>query len=240
MTAPTSNARDGEASFSEPTESAREPYTTIHARVVDAMREDVLSGALPDGSPLRQDQLAARYAASRIPIREALLQLEGEGLVKQQAHRGYRVSQLSLEEIAEEFDLRAMIESDLIIRAIPKLKRTHFAAARKVLDQLDGTNGEILDVGQWGQANWMLHNILLEPAGRDRTMRILHNLHRSGSRYVRMHMSMTEETKISADIEHRKLLKACVERDAHEARRVMSEHILTARDELLIVLAKSR
>jgi len=168
------------------------------------------------------------------------MQLEGEGLVKQQAHRGYTVSQLTLDEISEEFDLRATIESELIMRAIPNLKRPHFSAARRVLDQLEGKEDNALDVGQWGEANWLLHRILLEPAGRARTMRILHNLHRSGSRYVRMHMSLTDQTKASADLEHRKILKACMQQDILEARRLMSEHILVARDDLLIVLGKHR
>ncbi len=211
---------------------------TLHARIVDRLREDILSAQLPEGTALRQDRLAQRYGASRIPVREALLQLEGEGLVRQKAHHGYTVSRLSLSEIAEEFDLRAMLEADLITRSIPRLKRAHITAAREVLDRLDGTKGEVVDVRRWGELNWDLHRILLEPAGRDRTMRIIHNLHRSGSRYVRMQMSMNENTKTAADLEHRRLLKACADRDIHEARRVMAEHILHARDELLAAFAK--
>ncbi|WP_289150651.1 GntR family transcriptional regulator [uncultured Salipiger sp.] len=218
----------------------REAYPTLHARILDSLREDILSAALPEGTPLRQDQLAARYGASRIPVREALLQLEGEGLVRQQANRGYTVSKLSLSEISEEFDLRAMLESDLIMRAIPHLKRKHLADAKEVLDRLEGNHRETVDAREWGEQNWLFHRILLEPAGRDRTMRIIQTLHRSGGRYVRMHMSLTDSTKRGADQEHRRLLRACAERDVHEARRVMSEHILLARDELMVVLGDRR
>lgn len=216
----------------------RDAHTTLHARILDAMREDILSGTLPEGVPLRQDQLADRYGASRIPVREALLQLEGEGLVRQQAHRGYTVSQLSLSEISEDFDLRAMLESDLITRAIPHMTREHIAAAQEVIDKFEGSSAEAVDAREWGELNWTLHHILMAPAGRDRTMRIIHNLHRSSSRYVRMHMSLTTTTKALADQDHRRLLRACIERDIHEARRIMSEHILKARDELLDVLSK--
>ncbi|EAU48031.1 GntR family transcriptional regulator [Salipiger bermudensis] len=222
------------------TGTPRASYPTLHARILDSLREDILSGALIEGTALRQDQLASRYGASRIPVREALLQLEGEGLVRQQANRGYTVSKLSLAEISEEFDLRAMLESDLIMRAIPLMKRQHLSDAREVLDRLEGKGGKIVDAREWGEQNWLFHRTLLEPARRERTLRIIHNLHRSGGRYVRMHMSLTERTKEGADIEHRKLLRACAERDVHEARRVMAEHILLARDELLVVLGNRR
>lgn len=224
----------------EQAEEAPRVYPTLHARILNSLREDILSAVLPEGTPLRQDQLAERYGASRIPVREALLQLEGEGLVRQQANRGYTVSKLTPAEISEEFDLRAMIESDLITRAIPHLKRQHFNAAKEILDRLDGHPDQAVEPREWGELNWLLHKVLLEPAGRERTMRVVKNLHQSGARYVRMHMSLTDDTKKSADQEHRNLLRACMERDIHEARRVMSEHILRARDELVEVLGKQR
>jgi len=222
------------------TGTRHDSYPTLHARILDSLREDILSGTLVEGTALRQDQLASRYGASRIPVREALLQLEGEGLVRQQANRGYTVSKLSLAEISEEFDLRAMLESDLIMRAIPFMKRQNLSDAREVLDRLEGKDGNTVDAREWGEQNWLFHRLLLEPAGRERTLRIIHNLHRSGGRYVRMHMSLTDRTKQGADIQHRKLLRACAERDVHEARRVMAEHILLARDELLVVLGNRR
>src|SRR5215217_1329322 len=87
---------------------------TIASMTVEALRERILRGDYPDGEPLRQDALAEELGVSRIPVREALRQLEAEGLVTFNPHRGAVVSSLSLEEIAELFELRAEIECDLV------------------------------------------------------------------------------------------------------------------------------
>jgi DNA-binding GntR family transcriptional regulator len=90
---------------------------TVVDQVADALRARILSGGLPEGRQLRQETLAAELGVSRIPLREAFRRLEAEGLLTIAPHRGAVVSVLSLEEIAELFDLRAMIEPDLIARA---------------------------------------------------------------------------------------------------------------------------
>src|SRR4051812_530007 len=92
---------------------------TVAGMTVEALRERILRGDYPEGEPLRQDALADELGVSRIPVREALRQLEAEGLVTFNPHRGAVVSSLSLEEIDELFELRAKIESDLLRRAVP-------------------------------------------------------------------------------------------------------------------------
>src|SRR5260221_14622935 len=87
---------------------------TAAEAVAEALRTRILSGELREGFQLRQEVLAAELGVSRIPLREAFRQLEGEGLVTIVPHHGTLVSVLSVEEIGELFDLRAMIESDLI------------------------------------------------------------------------------------------------------------------------------
>ena len=94
---------------------------TIASMTVEALRERILRGDYPEGEPLRQDALADDLGVSRIPVREALRQLEAEGLVTFSPHRGAVVSTLSLDEIDELFELRAEIECDLLCRAIPKM-----------------------------------------------------------------------------------------------------------------------
>ncbi|MDZ7811031.1 MAG: GntR family transcriptional regulator [Arhodomonas sp.] len=173
-------------------------------------------------------------------MREALLQLEGEGLVTLSAHKGYTVTKLSLDEIRELFDLRALIEVDLLQRAIPRLQEHHIARAREVLATFD----EMLERGtqerDWGQLNWELHAVLYEPANRPRALAIVRNLHRNADRYLRLQLKLTSQTNERARAEHNRLVELCAAHDVVEASRLLNEHILAARDDLLAFLAERR
>ena len=63
---------------------ARAPlaHRTLAAGIADRLRQEILDGVHAEGTPLRQDELASAFKVSRIPVREALIQLEGEGLVE--------------------------------------------------------------------------------------------------------------------------------------------------------------
>ena len=101
-------------------------YKTRTEFVVDAIREKILKGEVKAGQPLRQAALAEDLDVSRIPVREALLQLEAEGLVKFQAHKGAIVTELNADHVDELFELRAMLEADLLARSIPNLTEEDF------------------------------------------------------------------------------------------------------------------
>ena len=101
-------------------------YKTRTEFVVDAIREKILKGEVKAGQPLRQAALAEELDVSRIPVREALLQLEAEGLVKFQAHKGAIVTELNAAHVDELFELRAMLESDLLARSIPNMNPEDF------------------------------------------------------------------------------------------------------------------
>ena len=108
---------------------------TVASMTLDAIRDGILHGIYTEGEPLRQDALAAELGVSRIPIREALRQLEAEGLVTFSPHRGAIVSILSLAEIEEVFDIRANLEPDLLRRAIPRLTTYQLDQADEILDR---------------------------------------------------------------------------------------------------------
>lgn len=213
---------------------------TMAAMLVDALRERILSFEIAEGAQLRQDSLASEFGVSRIPVREALLQLEGEGLVSQSAHKGYTVTALSLDEIREVFDLRAIIEADLLQRAIPAMSADDIAAARSVLAVFDDMLARKSEDADWGRLNWRLHAALYAPAGRAHTMRILQNLHRNADRYLRLQLHLTQGTNDRARAEHRRLVDLCERRDTREATRLLGEHILSARDDLLDFLERHR
>ncbi len=119
-----------------------------------------MRGDFPEGEPLRQDALADELGVSRIPVREALRQLEAEGLVTFSPHRGAVVSSLSLNEIDELFELRAEIECDLLRRAIPVATREAFRASDAKSSTNSATRSEPGSRSRWGPLNWHFHAAL--------------------------------------------------------------------------------
>lgn len=210
------------------------------AVLLEELRQRILSQDLAEGEQLRQDVLAAEFGVSRIPVREALLQLEGEGLVTLSAHRGYTVTRLSLEEIRELFDLRALIEVDLLRRAIPMMTDADINAARDVLATFDNMLERRIQERDWGGLNWRFHSTLYTPAGRPRALQIAQTLNRNGSRYIRLELKLTKSTNERAREEHGRLVELCAQRDTAEATRMLNEHILEARDDLIAFLSKKR
>lgn len=211
---------------------------TIASLAVEALRERILRGDYPDGEPLRQDALAEQLGVSRIPVREALRQLEAEGLVTFSPHRGAVVSSLSLEEIEELFDVRAEIECDLLRRAIPKTTREQLSMAIRVMDQFE----DALRAGEascWGTLNWHFHAALYAPAHRNFTLGVLQKLHQHSDRYFRMHVLLAHGGAKAA-AEHRAIATAVEEKDAKTASQLMRAHILDAGCSLLAFLKDQR
>ena len=211
---------------------------TLSGMTLDAVRDGILRGHYPEGEPLRQDAIAEELGVSRIPVREALRQLEAEGLVTFSPHRGAVVSTLSLREIMELFELRAQIEGDLIRRAVPLMSAEDHARAKEILNayELALRTGE---VAVWGALNWQFHSTLYAPSQRQFTLAILGKLHQHSDRYLRMQLALTHgETR--AKEEHRAIAAAAKKGDSALAARLMREHILGAGRSLVSFLEKHR
>jgi DNA-binding GntR family transcriptional regulator len=211
---------------------------TIASLTVEALRERILRGDYPEGEPLRQDALADELGVSRIPVREALRQLEAEGLVTFSPHRGAVVSSLSLEEIDELFELRADIECDLLARAIPRMSSEQLDRAVDVLDEFE----DALRAGEsmrWGPLNWHFHAALYAPAARNFTMGVLQKLHQHSDRYFRMQVLLAKGGERAND-EHRAIAAAVRDKDIQSARQLMRAHILGAGSSLLTLVEQQR
>ena len=205
---------------------------------LDALRDGILHGNYAEGEPLRQDALAEELGVSRIPIREALRQLQAEGLVTFNPHRGAIVSSLSLADIEEVFDLRSTLEPDLLRRALPRLTTYQLDLADEILDRYaDALRAP--DVSQWGELNWQFHSTLYAPAERPVTLAILQRLHQQSDRYLRMQLALTHgETR--ANDEHRAIAAAARSGDVKRACQLMHDHIAGAGRSLLVFLESSR
>ena len=211
---------------------------TVASMTLDAIRDGILHGNYAEGEPLRQDALADELGVSRIPIREALRQLEAEGLVSFSPHRGAVVSILSLEAIEEVFELRSTIEPDLLRRAMARLTTYQLDQADDVLDRYEQAL-RTGDVSQWGELNWQFHSTLYAPSERPVTLGIVQRLHQQSDRYLRMQLALTHgETR--ANEEHRAIAAATRAGDVKKASSLMRDHIAGAGRSLLVFLRESR
>lgn len=211
---------------------------TISMLTLEAIRDRILHGDYAEGTALRQDAIAAELGVSRIPVREALRQLEAEGMVTFRPHVGAVVSSFSLDEIRELFELRAVIEADLLRRAFPHLTEVEVAHAERVLDQYEAALAEG-DVRVWGTLNWQFHSTLYLPARHPISISVVQQLHNHSDRYQRMQLKLTHgETR--ANREHRAILGAVREREEQHAISLLSSHILGAGRGLVEFLRKQR
>lgn len=212
-------------------------HRTLSSAIAERLRQDILSGQHASGAQLRQDALAATYAVSRIPVREALFQLEAEGLVRIEPHKGAVVTSLSLEEVNDVFDLRAELEARLFRASIPALTEAQLSRLNDIQTQFSAAIA-VRDIGQWGVLNAELHAALYAGARLPRTASIVAGLLQTSDRYTRMQLSTPTAMK-RAEREHAELIRLTARRDVKGACALLVRHIEAVRKDLLRILAHS-
>ncbi|GAA4892694.1 GntR family transcriptional regulator [Ferrimonas pelagia] len=204
---------------------------TIHKTrtqaVVEALRERILSGDIRAGEPLRQSNLANELNVSRIPIREALLQLEAEGLVRFEAHKGATATELSVTQLDELFELRALIEPGLLIRSIPNLTEDHLSLAQDYLEQLESALQQENAVNSWSELNFLFHMSLYAGADRPHTIEVVKGLNTNAGRYIRLQLLLAGGIP-KTEQEHRQLLERCRSGDSTGAADILHQHIIAS------------
>lgn len=212
---------------------ASRQYRTTHGMVLGGLRDAILSGVLAGGQPLRQDEIAEQFGVSRMPVREALRQLEGEGLVSFYPHRGAVVSELSYQEVVEITELRLILEPSALRKAFDLLGEEEFGRAEEILEEIDQEE----DLGsRWGELNWRFHATLFAPADRPRLLGVIKTQHTAFERYIRVHLTLSDYEKPQR--EHYELLEHCRKKDLDAALELLSEHIEDTGELLLTHLAK--
>lgn len=209
--------------------NAARRYKTAQAMVAEGLRDAILRGVLRGGQPIRQDEVASRFGVSRIPVREALRQLEGEGLVAFRPHRGAAVSELSPEVVQELADIRIALESLALRLAIPKMTESDLRRAEEILEDAER---EPDLVAQWGEFNWRFHSALYAPAERPHLQGMIETLHANFERYLRVYVLVLGYEKQGQE-EHRGLLELCKRGDVGGAVELLERHISNVAEILL-------
>jgi DNA-binding GntR family transcriptional regulator len=188
--------------------------------VREALRRAISSGELAPGVQLRQDELAERFGTSRIPVREALRQLEAEGFVTILPNRGAVVSDLSIDEVVELLEIRIALECHALRLAIPAMSEIDLDEATKILRSYD----KAPDPAQWGAFNWTFHATLYAPCNRPRLLAMVEANYGHVGRFTRALVSRATG-KERPQREHYRLLELCREGEIEKAVRLLREHI---------------
>ncbi len=191
-------------------------------RLMEVVRDMILSGAIAPDVPIRQDALAADLNVSKIPLREALVRLEQDGLVVSHPNRGFFARGMSAAEVEEIFELRLKLEPDAAAEACLVADEARQDEALQVLAQLNAAAaGGMPTVGPLNRA---FHMALVQPGKRALTAEITTRLHVMADRYVRKHLEH-KGRHLTAEAEHQDILQAWLARDADKVRRLVADHL---------------
>lgn len=195
--------------------------------IATALRAAIYDDQFADGEELNQVELANFFNVSRVPIREALRQLQAEGLVKIIAHHRTVVTGLTLPEILELIEMRAVLESHMLRKNAPHIDGATLKRLRELCDEMD----QIRDYGSdWVLLNWEFHRLLYKATTSRAMTEAVEQIHLNIERYARR--AGSKERQRHAAIEHRQILKLIERRNFPKASALMKEHVLNTGEEI--------
>ena len=200
-------------------------HRTLAERAFAALHEAIVTGKLAPGERLPIEELAGPLQMSPMPVREALRRLHAAGLVENVAHRGARVTELSIEDLREVYEARLELEPLAVRHAAERFtdEDAHTAAAaldRHVRAYRRG------DVNETFTAHTDFHFTLYRAGGSRWLLRLITPLWESSQRY---RMSLPTRYRRALEerrSEHERILRACVDRSPDDAARELHDHLV--------------
>ena len=190
------------------------------------LRNAILWGELPAGARLRTNLLTKEYDISLSSLREALTQLSAEGLTQAEAHRGYVVTPISVQDVVDLARVRTVVETQCLIWAIEngtlEWESNIVAATHRLVNSARELDQEHRP-STWTDVHAAYHAALVGSCGSLRLLQIRNNLYEQSERYRRLELSIPHDR--NADSEHHLLAQAAIARDTPMATRLMHSHI---------------
>jgi DNA-binding GntR family transcriptional regulator len=214
------------AALSDIVRRAEVHYTTVGDMAYSVLRQAILQGVLAPGQHLRQDALAETLGVSRIPVRSALLQLESDGLIKLRPHRGAVVSMLTPERVREIYDIRIVLESHALRKAIATMtpeRLVRLGELARALDQEEPGDNFV-------EARISFYSELYDQAGNPLLVDLIERLRGDVGRYW-LRRRVVEPS-------HEALLRYAREGDAEGAVNWLVAHLEEVRDQLAQLVAR--
>lgn len=207
--------------------STRDALST--ERVTEGIRALILSGELAPGSRIGQEELATRFAVSRIPVRGALSRLESDGLVVLKPSSGAWVAKVDLAECLEIYMIRERLEPLALSQSVPNMSD----ATIEMLDSLVGEMAGSPNTETFLRLDRRFHLASYEDAGMKQLLAMIERFWNTTQHYRRAFTTLLgQERNWIIHAEHRLIVEAIRRRDPDGAAHVLSEHIRRTRREL--------
>jgi DNA-binding GntR family transcriptional regulator len=196
-------------------------HRTVKSNLVEGLRDAIILGEYVPGQHLRLEDIAARYDISTTPVREALRDLEVEGLVSIFPHRGAVVTQLSADDLLDIYEVRATLEEMATRLAVPNMGEDTFAQLELYIEQMDDHLGELATLVK---LNHNFHYTLYCASGRRHLCELTSILRRRTQHYLHAYISHLGGMPVAQE-EHRSVIEACRSGEAEPAARIIYEHV---------------
>ncbi|HKN95702.1 MAG TPA: GntR family transcriptional regulator [Pseudonocardiaceae bacterium] len=198
-------------------------------RIAAYLRAEILSGRIGPGERIRQEDVAARLGASRLPVREALRILEAEGLTEHSANRGARVPALTMRQVDMLYQIRERVEPLALVDGLPRVDAT-------LLDRLVDLEKRIeagTEVGEFVALDREFHLLTYSTCDQELLTSMIVRLWNSTQHYRRAYLAITGLShRWVAHAEHNLLIEAMRRGDPADAERYLAGHIRRTRTEL--------
>lgn len=212
-------------------------YKPLRELVFESLREAIIQGRLRPGERLMEIQLAEELGVSRTPVREAIRKLELEGLVLMIPRKGAYVSQISMKDIADVFEIRRALEG----------LAARLAAERATDEEIERLERALVKISEVAEADDLsgavaldtdFHEELMAASHNPRLSQLVSNLREQIQRFRLTSLSHPGRVKLAVE-EHRKIVDAIAGRDAELAQNLAYEHIENAENSLMEVISEA-
>jgi DNA-binding GntR family transcriptional regulator len=195
---------------------------TAQESVLRELRRQLSAGVLHPGQPVQMELLAAEFRVSRVPVREAMRILEGEGLVVYVPHRGYTVARLDVAEVMEIYRLRDILETEAVTAGMPHLGDRDLDRMAQASDEIDATCLSE-DLAALTAANRRFHFALFETCRMLRLLRILEGIWSASDQYRSLYFAAAPNRELMRR-EHAVIQDAAAARDLPRLLHAMKAH----------------
>jgi len=199
--------------------------TTLQKKVSQVLREEILKGQFQPGERLKQDHLAKRLGVSRMPLREALKQLEFEGLVENIPHKGAIIRELSMEQIDEIYTLRSLLEGMALEKSVVNLEKSDLDELYKLIIIMESSEQ---NPSEYIKASMEYHRILLKGNKWEKLLSIIDQL---SSGIPNITPFLLEDQIKQSNIEHRLIFEAVKDGESQKAAKHLSKHITRTKND---------